>query len=117
MKAVIHEGKAGLAGLSYGEIEKPEPGAGEVRVKLKTAGLNHRDLFVLNRHKPEDPALVIGSDGAGIIDAVGDGVADMKSGDEVIINPGLGWKEKARHPQPALKSSACRFMGHLRNTS
>ncbi|WP_404324401.1 zinc-binding dehydrogenase [Cytobacillus firmus] len=111
MKAVIHEGKAGLAGLSYGEIEKPEPGAGEVRVKLKTAGLNHRDLFVLNRHKPEDPALVIGSDGAGIIDAVGDGVADMKSGDEVIINPGLGWKEKSEAPPAGFEIVGLPFHG------
>ncbi|MCC3649241.1 zinc-binding dehydrogenase [Cytobacillus oceanisediminis] len=111
MKAVIHEGKAGLAGLSYGEIEKPEPGAGEVRVKLKTAGLNHRDLFVLNRHKPEDLALVIGSDGAGIIDAVGDGVADMKSGDEVIINPGLGWKEKSEAPPAGFEIVGLPFHG------
>ncbi|PAE24838.1 zinc-binding dehydrogenase [Bacillus sp. 7894-2] len=111
MKAVIHEGKAGLAGLSYGEIEKPEPGAGEVRVKLKMAGLNHRDLFVLNRHKPEDPALVIGSDGAGIIDAVGDGVADMKPGDEVIINPGLGWKEKSEAPPAGFEIVGLPFHG------
>ncbi|MBG9586143.1 zinc-binding dehydrogenase [Cytobacillus firmus] len=111
MKAVIHEGKAGLSGLSYGEIEKPEPGTGEVRVKLKTAGLNHRDLFVLNRHKPEDPALVIGSDGAGIIDAVGDGVAEMKSGDEVIINPGLGWKEKSEAPPAGFEIVGLPFHG------
>ncbi|MEK3856038.1 zinc-binding dehydrogenase [Cytobacillus sp. FSL H8-0458] len=111
MKAVIHEGKAGLAGLSYGEIEKPEPGAGEVRVKLKTAGLNHRDLFVLNRHKAEDPALVIGSDGAGIIDAVGDNVADMKPGDEVIINPGLGWKEKSEAPPAGFEIVGLPFHG------
>ena len=111
MKAVIHEGKAGLAGLSYGEIEKPEPGAGEVRVKLKTAGLNHRDLFVLNRHKTEDPALVIGSDGAGIIDAVGDGVAGVKPGDEVIINPGLGWKEKSEAPPAGFEIVGLPFHG------
>ncbi|URM32429.1 zinc-binding dehydrogenase [Cytobacillus firmus] len=111
MKAVIHVGKAGLAGLSYGEIEKPEPGAGEVRVKVKTAGLNHRDLFVPNRHKPEDPALVIGSDGAGIIDAVGAGVADMKPGDEVIINPGLGWKEKSEAPPAGFEIVGLPFHG------
>ncbi|MGN7175768.1 alcohol dehydrogenase [Paenibacillus sp. FSL R5-0490] len=111
MKAIIHEGKAGLAGLSSGEIEMPEPGAGEVRVKLKTAGLNHRDLFVLNRHKPEDPALVIGSDGAGIIDAVGDGVRDVKPGDEVIINPGLGWKEKSGAPPAGFEIVGLPFHG------
>ncbi|PWW28819.1 zinc-binding alcohol dehydrogenase/oxidoreductase [Cytobacillus oceanisediminis] len=111
MKAIIHEGKSGRAGLSYGEIAKPEPAAGEVRVKLKTAGLNHRDLFVLNRHQPEDPALVIGSDGAGIIDAVGKGVTNVKSGDEVVINPGLGWKEKSDAPPAGFEIVGLPFHG------
>lgn len=111
MKAIIHEGKTGRAGLSYGEIAKPEPAAGEVRVKLKSAGLNHRDLFVLNRHQPEDPALVIGSDGAGIIDAVGKGVTNVKSGDEVVINPGLGWKEKSDAPPAGFEIVGLPFHG------
>jgi len=98
MKAIVHEGKAGFAGLSYREMEVTEPKTGEVRVKLKTAGLNHRDIFVLDRHKPTDPPLVIGSDGAGIIEAVGEGVSHVKVGDEVIINPSLGWKEKSEAP-------------------
>jgi zinc-binding alcohol dehydrogenase/oxidoreductase len=111
MKAIIHKGKTGRAGLSYGEIAKPEPAAGEVRVKLKTAGLNHRDLFVLNRHQPEDPALVIGSDGAGVIDAVGKGVTNVKSGDEVVINPGLGWKEKSDAPPAGFEIVGLPFHG------
>ncbi len=40
MKAVVHEGKLGFDGLTLGEIEKPQRKAGEVRVKLKKAGLN-----------------------------------------------------------------------------
>ena len=98
MKALIHEGKTGFSGLAYGEIAEKELGAGEVRVRLITAGLNHRDLFVLNRHLPSDPPLVIGSDGAGIIDAVGEDVHTVHVGDEVIINPGLGWREKSEAP-------------------
>ena len=74
MKAIVHAEKTGVDGLSYREMPEVQPRAGEVRVKLKTAGLNHRDLFVLNRHKPNDPPLIIGSDGAGVIDAVGEGV-------------------------------------------
>ncbi|GLB61878.1 zinc-binding dehydrogenase [Cytobacillus sp. NCCP-133] len=111
MRAIIHEGKTGRGGLSYGEITKPEPAAGEVRVKLKTAGLNHRDLFVLNRHKPKEPALVIGSDGAGIIDAVGEGVTNVKAGDEVIINPGLGWKENSDAPPAGFEIVGLPFHG------
>ncbi len=86
MKAVVHEGKTGFAGLAYRDLAERKPGAGEVRVKLKTVGLNHRDLFVLYRHQLSDPPLVIGSDGAGVVDSVGEDVANIKVGDEVMIN-------------------------------
>ncbi len=45
MKALVHEGKNGLEGLSIREMEELQPKAGEVRVTIRTAGLNHRDLF------------------------------------------------------------------------
>lgn len=111
MKAIVHEGKVGFEGLSFREIQKDEPKAGEVRVKLKAAGLNHRDLFVLNRHQPTDPALIIGSDGAGVIEAVGENVVDVKVGDEVIINPGLGWKEKSDAPPEGFEIVGLPFHG------
>ena len=111
MKAIVHEGKTGFEGLSYRDIEGLEPRAGEVRVKLKTAGLNHRDLFVLNRHKESDPPLIIGSDGAGVIDAVGEGVFDVQNGDEVIINPGIGWKEKSDAPPKGFEIVGLPFHG------
>ncbi|WP_066154310.1 zinc-binding dehydrogenase [Halalkalibacter krulwichiae] len=98
MKAVVHKGKIGFDGLKYREITLDAPKKGEVKVKVKTAGLNHRDLFVLNRHQPNEPALVIGSDGAGIVIEVGEEVIDVNIGDEVIINPGLGWKENSDAP-------------------
>lgn len=111
MKAVIHEGKPGIEGLSYSEIEAISPKQGEVQVKLKTAGMNHRDLFVLHRHKPTDPPLVIGSDGAGVISAVGEGVTNVKVGDEVIINPSLGWKEKSDAPPAGFEILGLPFHG------
>ncbi|WP_102348722.1 zinc-binding dehydrogenase [Bacillus sp. Marseille-P3661] len=98
MKAVVHEGKTGYGGLSYRDFPVIEPKSGEVRVRLKTAGLNHRDLFVLNRHKSTEPPVIIGSDGAGVIEAVGEGVVNVKIGDEVIINPGIGWQENSDAP-------------------
>ncbi|CEG27429.1 zinc-binding dehydrogenase [Bacillus sp. B-jedd] len=98
MKALVHAGTTGMEGLSLKEIEKVEPGKGEVRVRLKTAGMNHRDLIILERHKGTEPPLILGSDGAGIIDAVGEGVEGANPGDEVIINPGLGWREKSDAP-------------------
>ncbi|WP_026702632.1 zinc-binding dehydrogenase [Salibacterium aidingense] len=98
MKALVHEKKLGMEGLHYQETKTPEPEAGQVRVRLKTTGMNHRDLSILHRHQPEDPACIIGSDGAGIIDAVGDNVTRISTGDEVIVNPGLGWKENSDAP-------------------
>ncbi|GGC88409.1 putative zinc-type alcohol dehydrogenase-like protein YogA [Thalassobacillus devorans] len=98
MKAIIHQGKEGLEGLSYQDMEEVGPAPGKVKVKLKTAGLNRRDIAVTSRHKPDQPALVLGSDGAGIIAEVGQGVTDVQVGDEVVINPGLGWKENSDAP-------------------
>lgn len=98
MKALFHAGKAGMEGLTYGDMAEVNPGPGEVRVKLKTAGLNHRDLFVLQRHRATDPALIIGSDGAGVIDKVGEGVVGVEIGTEVILNPSLGWRNMSDAP-------------------
>lgn len=98
MKAVFHEKEKGMAGVEYGDMEIPETGPGEVRIRLKSAGLNHRDLMIPDRHQPGDPALILGSDGAGIVDAVGSDVQHVNSGDAVIVNPALGWNENSEAP-------------------
>ena len=51
MKAFIHEGKPGLDYTFYKKIEEREPKKGEVKVRLKAAGLNHRDIWNLYRRK------------------------------------------------------------------
>src|SRR5690625_5879486 len=78
----------------------PEPKAkdGEVIVRLKVAGLNRRDLYIENRVGVKDDPLILGSDGAGVIEDVGAGVTDWKVGDEVIINPSLGWDQNSAVP-------------------
>ncbi len=86
MKAFVHEGAAGLEGARYTEHTAPVPKKGEVKVKLKYAGLNHRDLFVLERHNQQDPPLILGSDGAGVIEETGPEVTRFSEGDSVIIN-------------------------------
>ncbi|NTU25569.1 zinc-binding dehydrogenase [Bacillus tequilensis] len=91
MKAVIHNGKAGLQGLSLQDIPSKKPGYGEVKVKLKSAGLNHRDLFLMNNKSEQDPYVIPGSDGAGIIVEVGEGVKNAAVQTEVIIFPTLNW--------------------------
>ncbi|OLQ53638.1 alcohol dehydrogenase [Bacillus licheniformis] len=91
MKAVIHNGKAGLQGLSVQDVSSKKPGYGQVKVKVKSAGLNHRDLFLMNHKSERDPHLILGSDGAGIIEEVGEGVKNVAVQTEVIIFPTLNW--------------------------
>ena len=72
-------------------FELPEPGPGQVRVGLRAAALNHLDLFVLEGIPGIELPLphVLGADGAGVVEAVGEGVAAPAVGDEVVLNPGL----------------------------
>lgn len=92
MKAVVHAGLKGLNGLTYKDISEREPGYGEVKIKLKTAGLNHRDLFIISDRTERDAPLIIGSGGAGTIEEVGEGVSHLTVGTDVIINPCIGWE-------------------------
>ena len=69
-----------------------EPGAGEVVVDLRASALNRRDLRVIAGGWPGVSApLVPGSDGAGVVRALGAGVAGLAEGDEVVILPALEW--------------------------
>lgn len=80
------------------DMPETVPRKDEVAVALKTAGLNRRDLYIPNRAGKEGEALIIGSDGAGIVEAVGDNVQHVKVGDEVIINPALRWENNSDAP-------------------
>jgi len=71
------------------DVALPEPGAGEVRVKLETSALNHLDIWTsLGMPRPELPH-VAGADGAGTVDAVGSDVGTVSVGDEVVVNPSV----------------------------
>lgn len=80
-------------------MEEPVIEEGKILVKMKTGGLNHRDLKIPGRRSEEDhSALILGSDGAGIVEKIGKGVTSFSLGDEVIINPGNGWNENSDAP-------------------
>lgn len=66
----------------------PVPKEGEVLVALQYASLNHLDLWTIRRN---DESIIPGSDGAGLIVDTGGGAESSLIGQEVIINPGLGW--------------------------
>ncbi|MEI2405717.1 MULTISPECIES: quinone oxidoreductase family protein [Niallia] len=92
MKAMILRETGEPNNLKLEDIETPMPGSKEVVVRLQAAALNRRDLMVVQGRYPgmQLPAIP-GSDGAGIVVAVGDEVDNGLTGDEVIINPGLNW--------------------------
>src|SRR5699024_5581260 len=80
------------------EMTPSTPQKDEVVVDIKVAGLNRRDLYISNRMGDNKPAITIGSDGAGIISAIGENVTNVKVGDEVIINPSLRWDTNSDAP-------------------
>jgi NADPH:quinone reductase-like Zn-dependent oxidoreductase len=86
-------------GLVLAERPDPEPGAGEVRVDLVAAALNRRDWWIRRGGKVALPQ-VLGSDGAGVVSAVGPGVDNVAVGDEVVIYPGRRWGPSEEAPAP-----------------
>ena len=84
MKAAWYE-KNGAARdvLVVGEMPTPEPGPGEVRVKLATSGVNPSDVKSRRGRPMVAPRIVPHSDGAGVIDKVGPGVAEQREGERV----------------------------------
>lgn len=92
MRGAVLTGHGELENLTVSDdLPMPEPGAGEVRVRIHAAALNRLDLWVLggwpglNLHMPH----IVGSDGAGEVDAVGAGVTQVAPGDRVCIDPSV----------------------------
>jgi NADPH:quinone reductase-like Zn-dependent oxidoreductase len=81
------------------ELQKPVLGPNEVLIQVKAAALNHRDEWCRKGLYPNvKDGVVLGSDGAGIVDSVGAGVDPNRVGQEVLINPAKNWgtNEKAQ---------------------
>ncbi len=90
MKAWQLTATTGIDDYALNEIDVPEPGPGEVRVKIVASGLNHLDLWIAHglpapKNLPHTP----GGDGAGVVDEVGEGVDGLEPGEEVVIDPSL----------------------------
>lgn len=76
--------------LEIREIKKPKPVKDQVLVRLHYAALNHRDLWIQQDSIPQQP-VILGSDGCGVIEDVGEDADPLLTGAEVIINPSLNW--------------------------
>src|ERR671938_95361 len=89
VKAVrIHE-DGGPEVLRYEDAPDPEAGPGEVLIRLRAASLNHLDVWVRKGLPSVPKPRILGADGAGVVEAVGEDVDGFATGDRVVINPGL----------------------------
>jgi NADPH:quinone reductase-like Zn-dependent oxidoreductase len=92
MRACVLTATGGIDKLQVKEVpDAPAPAAGEVRVALRAAALNHLDLFVTERMPGTADRFpwIVGADGAGTIESVGAGVTSVSPGDRVMLNPGV----------------------------
>lgn len=92
MKAIVLRELGGPEKLLYEDVPAPVAGPGEVVVQLKAAALNHRDRWIrLGQYAGIKVPIILGSDGAGVVASVGEGVDDALVGRAVVINPSLDW--------------------------
>lgn len=92
MQAWLCENPVGVEALAFKELPTPEPGPGQIRVAIKAASLNFPDLLIVQgkyQMKPPTP-FVPGTEFAGIVEAVGEGVKGFKPGMPVAAFAGTG---------------------------
>jgi zinc-binding alcohol dehydrogenase/oxidoreductase len=91
--------------LEIREVKKPKPIKDQVLVRLHNAALNHRDLWIQKeQHFAE--GIVLGSDGSGVIEDVGEDADTLLIGMEVIINPSLNWGDN-----PIVQGNSFKILG------
>ena len=92
MHAWLCNNPVGIDALTWTELPTPQPGAGEVLVKIHAASLNFPDLLIVQNKYQIKPALpfVPGSEYAGVVEAVGQGVSHLKIGQTVACLSGTG---------------------------
>jgi NADPH2:quinone reductase len=83
MKAVFVEQPGGVENLKYADMPKPSPGPGQALVKIAASGVNYIDIYFRKGVYPAPPPIVLGSEGAGTVDAVAADVKNVAPGDRV----------------------------------
>ena len=90
--------------LSIEAFELDPPGPGEVLVRVRAAGLCHSDLSVIDGNRPRPVPMVLGHEAAGVVEAIGPGVAGLAPGDHVVAAfvPSCGHCNPCADGRPAL---------------
>lgn len=104
MRAVIVEQTGGPEALTLVERETPQPGAGEVLVRVAAGGVNFIDIYQRSGAYALPLPFVAGSEGAGTVVEVGEGVTDVAAGDRVAwaMVAGTGYAEEVLVPAARL---------------
>lgn len=98
-------------GIELVELPKPVCGPGEVLIKVKAAALNHRDEWCrIGKYANLSDGVILGSDGAGIVEQLAEDVDPSWLGREVMINPAINWGN-----DQAAQSKAFEILGMPRN--
>jgi NADPH:quinone reductase-like Zn-dependent oxidoreductase len=107
MKALVFKGKDLPWGVT--DFPKPKPVKDQVLVKLKAAAINHRDLWATLEQTSvlHKDGVVLGSDGCGVVEDVGEDADPFLVGMEVVINPSLEWGKN-----PAVQGDTFRILGN-----
>lgn len=90
--------------LEITEVELDPPGPGEVLIKMRAAGLCHSDLSVIDGNRPRPVPMVLGHEGAGVVEELGADVTSLAVGDHVVsaFVPSCGHCTPCREHRPAL---------------
>ncbi|MGW7209295.1 NADP-dependent oxidoreductase [Streptomyces sp. NPDC054837] len=104
MKAILFDRFGGTEVLHEADIEIPQPGPGQIRVRVRAAGLNALDGKIrsgaMEAAFPTPLPATPGAELAGVVDALGEGVRDVRVGDEV-----LGWSDTGSYAEYALATT------------
>ena len=90
MKAIQISEHGTIDVLQVKDLAKPQPGPGEALVKLKAAGLNFIDIYMRAGRYPRPLPFTPGLEGAGVVEAVGEDVTEVKVGDRVAYTSAIG---------------------------
>jgi NADPH:quinone reductase len=85
MKAIRVNEHGGPEVLSYEDVLVPEPGQGEARIRLAASGVNYIDTYQRTGLYPQELPITLGLEGAGEVEAVGEGVEEILPGDYVAF--------------------------------
>jgi NADPH:quinone reductase-like Zn-dependent oxidoreductase len=116
MKVMRLRKPGGLDNIYLDSIEPTEPKAGEIRVRLHASSLNYHDYSVVAGRIPTPDGRIPMSDGAGIVEAVGEGVREFKVGDNVVSTFFPLWQTGDATPELVAQVPGDRTDGYARET-